>query len=173
VEVGDDVAGVVPDEARAGAARHGEDVARPDVAHHSCGSDEHHRGARFLEQFDGGSIVGRKSSRRPDRGRTHVRVEDHELACQRDQRDQQNGLHLNDAFITKRHLDDRVLEFHGDQQRHDHSEDGLKDRVVQRIERRHQEKQVYHADQLPKRDRDDHRNHRGENHRHNLFEALV
>ena len=33
VEVGDDVAGVVPDEARASAARHGEHVARPDIAY--------------------------------------------------------------------------------------------------------------------------------------------
>ncbi len=33
VEVGDDVAGIVPDKARTGAARHGKDIACPDVAH--------------------------------------------------------------------------------------------------------------------------------------------
>jgi hypothetical protein len=33
VEVGDHVAGIVPDEAGAGAARHGKDIARPDVTH--------------------------------------------------------------------------------------------------------------------------------------------
>lgn len=33
VEVGHNVAGIVPDEAGAGAARHGKDIARPDVAH--------------------------------------------------------------------------------------------------------------------------------------------
>jgi hypothetical protein len=64
VEVGDDVAGVVPDKARASAARHGEDVARPDVAYQLCGGDVDHRGARFLEQFDGGFLVRRQIATR-------------------------------------------------------------------------------------------------------------
>lgn len=64
VEVSDDVAGVVPDEARASAARHGEDVARPDIAYQLCGSDVDHRGARFLEQFDGGFLVRRQIATR-------------------------------------------------------------------------------------------------------------
>src|SRR5690606_2340503 len=45
VEVGDDMAGVVPNEARSRATGHGEDIARPDVAHQLRGGDVDHRGA--------------------------------------------------------------------------------------------------------------------------------
>jgi hypothetical protein len=58
VVIGDDVARVVPDEAGTGAARHGEHVAGPEVAHLGFGGDEHHGTPGALEQLDGGLLVG-------------------------------------------------------------------------------------------------------------------
>jgi hypothetical protein len=63
VEVGHHVAGIVPDEAGAGAARHGKDIARPDVTHQLRRGDVNHRPARFLEQFDGGFSSAARSPR--------------------------------------------------------------------------------------------------------------
>ncbi len=64
VEVGHHVAGIVPDEAGAGAARHGKDIARPDVTHQLSRGDVNHRPARFLEQLDGGLLVCRQITTR-------------------------------------------------------------------------------------------------------------
>ncbi len=64
VEVGHHVAGIVPDEAGAGAARHGKDIARPDVTHQLRRGDVNHRPARFLEQLDGGLLVCRQITTR-------------------------------------------------------------------------------------------------------------
>ena len=64
VEVRDHVAGVVPDEAATAAARHREHVARPEVLHLLARGDEHHRGARLLEQRDRGLLVRGKFAAR-------------------------------------------------------------------------------------------------------------
>ncbi|OUC57323.1 hypothetical protein MWQ_19074, partial [Acinetobacter seifertii] len=58
------MAGIVPDEAGAGAARHGKDIARPDVTHQLRRGDVNHRPARFLEQLDGGLLVCRQITTR-------------------------------------------------------------------------------------------------------------
>jgi hypothetical protein len=76
------------------------------------------------------------TSQRKDVLRRRVGVEDDELARDREQRDQQHRLHLDDAFLLRDHAHDRMLEFERDQQRHHLAEDHLKDRVVQRVDPR-------------------------------------
>jgi hypothetical protein len=46
-------------------------------------------------------------------------IENDELATQRDERDEHNGLDLNDVRSPKGNPNNRVLELHGDAQRHD------------------------------------------------------
>ena len=60
---------VVPDEARAGAFGHAEDVARPDVHHPLPGGDIDHRGAGAFEDLDGGLLVRGQVATRRDRSR--------------------------------------------------------------------------------------------------------
>lgn len=72
-------------------------------------------------------------------GRINVGVKDDELAGQCQDRDQNDGLDLDDAFLTQRHFDDRMLEFHRDQQRHGGTEYQLKSLMIGWIQCIHDE----------------------------------
>jgi hypothetical protein len=69
VEVGDDVALVVPHEAGAGAARHLHHVHAEHVALRLQRGDVHHRGRDALEEIDVGLLVGGQWPARHDRAR--------------------------------------------------------------------------------------------------------
>src|SRR5688572_28231031 len=69
VVVRDDVPVVVPDEARARAARDAEHVARPQVAYELGGGDEDYRAFRALEELDGALLIGGEVPARGDDAR--------------------------------------------------------------------------------------------------------
>ncbi len=114
-----------------------------------------------------------RACERRDLGGAGLRVEDHELARQGDQPDQDHRLDLDDAIAAQGHPNDGMLELHGDEQRHDHAEHGLEDLVIERIERIDDQQAEDDRDQLKQRDHDDHGNDCGQRERDHLFEALV
>jgi len=71
MEVGDDVAELVPDEAGARALRHARDVAIEEVAHVLRRRDVDDRRADALEHADRVALVGRERTSRHDRSRLH------------------------------------------------------------------------------------------------------
>src|SRR5512132_455086 len=62
-----------------------------------------------------------------------ARIENDELATQRNERDEHHGLDLDDARAPKSNANNRMLEFHGDEQRHDRAKERLKDVMFQWI----------------------------------------
>ncbi|ENV25914.1 hypothetical protein APD11_00870 [Acinetobacter baumannii] len=114
-----------------------------------------------------------RACERRDLGGAGLRVEDHELARQGDQPDQDHRLDLDDAIAAQGHPHDGMLKLHGDEQRHDHAEHGLEDLVIERIERIDDQQAEDDRDQLQQRDHDDQGNDCGQRERDHLFEALV
>ena len=100
-------------------------------------------------------------------------VEDHELARQRDQADEDHGLDLDDAVPTQRHAHDGMLELHRDQERHDHAEHTLEYLVIQGIEGIEDQQREDDGDELEQRHHDDDGNYRRQNEGDDLLEALV
>lgn len=60
----------------------------------------------------------------------HLHIEDDEFSRERQNADENDSLDLDDAVKTFHCLKDAVIEFHGDQQRHDHPENELEFLVV-------------------------------------------
>jgi hypothetical protein len=60
----------------------------------------------------------------------HLNIEDDEFSRERQNADKYDSLDLYDAVKTFHCLKDTVIEFHGDQQRHDHPENELEFLVV-------------------------------------------
>lgn len=111
--------------------------------------------------------------KRGDLARARLEVEDHELARQRDQADEDHGLDLDDAVLTRRHAHDGMLELHRDQERHDHAEHALEYLVVQGIEGIEDQQREDDGDKLEQRHHDDDGNYRRQNEGDDLLEALV
>src|SRR4030095_16357283 len=100
-------------------------------------------------------------------------IENDELATQRNERDEHHGLDLDDARAPKSNANNRMLEFHGDEQRHDHAKERLKDLMFKWIYRAAKQQRHDADDQLHERKGDDYRDHETQNDRNNLLEALV
>src|SRR5690606_26498181 len=105
--------------------------------------------------------------------RARLGVEDHELARQRDQADEDHGLDLDDAVPTQHHAHDGMLELHRDQERHDHAEHTLEYLVIQGIEGIEDQQREDDDDELEQGHHDDDGNYRRQNKDDDLLEALV
>ncbi|AAU92006.1 hypothetical protein MCA1726 [Methylococcus capsulatus str. Bath] len=104
---------------------------------------------------------------------TDIRIENDELARQRDQGDQYHRLDLNDAAAAQGRPQDGMLEFHRDQQGHDHAEQFLKHRMIERFENPAGDQHGDGANELIERDDDDHRDHVRQNDCNHLLETLI
>ncbi len=100
-------------------------------------------------------------------------VEDDQFAGQRHQGDQDQGLHPDDAFPASGHLDDGMLEFHGDQHRHDHSEQAFEAFGAQDVVASQEDGGENLAHQGEQGEHDDDRDDDGDHDRDHLFEAFV
>gem|GEM_PF-4216985 len=107
------------------------------------------------------------------KGLNLVQIEDDHFSRQCHQGDHDNRFDLDDAFFARRYLNDGMLEFHGNEDGHDHAENGLEGTVLQRIEPAQYQSQKYLLDQPEQgkrhHDRDDDRYR----HRDDLFEPLI
>ncbi len=77
VQVGDDVTLLVPEESGARAARHGHDVARPEVEHALAGRDVDDRRLGVLEEGDVGLLFGGQRAARHDGPQAGLRRQGH------------------------------------------------------------------------------------------------
>src|SRR5690606_3348774 len=100
-------------------------------------------------------------------------IENDEFSSQRKERDEHHGLYLDDARAPKSNSNNRMLKFHGDEQRHDHAKERLEDLMFQWIYRTAEQQRLVANAQLHERQCDDHRDYETQNDRNNLFEALV
>ena len=106
-------------------------------------------------------------------GRQRREVYDDKFPRQGEQRDEDHGSQLNDALFTMENTEDRVVELHGDQHRHDHAEDALKNLVVDGGQAAEEEVSRDGPNQMKDGDDDDAADEQGQEQRHNLFEAGV
>ena len=90
-------------------------------------------------------------------------IENDELACQSQQRNEDHHFRLYDALMPGHEIPQRVIEFERDQQCHDLAEERLKYRVIQWIDGSEQECGNDRDTQPVQRDDDDERNHGGQN----------
>jgi hypothetical protein len=91
MEVGDDVALVVPHKTGARAARHLLHVHAEHVALHAQAGDVHHAGGIALEDVDVGLLVGRQRAARGDRARHGLGAALHVLGQQQGGTGRQRG----------------------------------------------------------------------------------
>jgi 16S rRNA (cytosine1402-N4)-methyltransferase len=106
---------------------------------------------RIVKRFLDAERKGCYSQRRNGACGGSAGIENDELSTQRNERDEHHGLDLDDARAPKSNANNRLLEFHGDEQRHDHAKKRLKDVRFQWIYRAAKQQRHDADDQLHER----------------------